>query len=165
MAAVVSLVDPSAPAINTTNILPTGSQRRGPARAMLQDIARGLARRVPLTKLVMLHADIRPFLAALMVSALHRAGDELVIPDDMKLQLKTKEEFDNFLRTEAGRTYDNYGMIAADLERAYPGTDGRKPSRAQLDREQREHLAKVMERVAYAMHKFAGEDPDFLPPG
>ena len=25
-------------------------------------------------------------------------------------------------------------------------------------------MAKVMERVAYAMHKFAGEDPDFLPP-
>ena len=35
LAAVVSLVDPSAPAINTTNILPTGSQRRGPARTML----------------------------------------------------------------------------------------------------------------------------------
>ena len=86
LATVVSLADPSAPAINTTNILPTGAQRKGPARTMLQDIARGLARRVPLTKLVALDADVRPYLAALMVSALHRAGEELVIPDDMKLK-------------------------------------------------------------------------------
>ena len=83
-----------------------------------------------MTKLVTLDADIRPYLASLMVSALHRAGDELVIPDDMKLQLKTREEFENFLRTEAGRTYDNYGMIAAELEKVHPGTDGRKPTRA-----------------------------------
>lgn len=79
---------------------------------MLFDIARGLARRVPLTKLVALDGDVRPYLASLMVSALHRAGEELVIPEDMKLKRVTREAFELMLKEEAGRTYDNYGMIA-----------------------------------------------------
>jgi hypothetical protein len=48
-------------------------------------------------------------------------------------------------------------MLAADL------AGGKKMSKAELDRQQREHLAYTMERVAYALHKFAGEDPDFFP--
>lgn len=79
------LVDPSAPAINAANLYPTGA-KKGPARMMLNDIARGLARRVPLTKLVQLDGDVRPYLAALMIAALHRAGDELVVPDNMKIR-------------------------------------------------------------------------------
>lgn len=86
LATIVALVDPSAPDINAANVLPTGAQRRGPARTMLQDIAQGLARRVPLTKLVALDSDVRPYLASLLVSAVHRAGEELVVPSDLRLR-------------------------------------------------------------------------------
>ena len=52
---------------------------------MLFNVARVLARRVPLTKLVALDGDVRPYLASLMVSALHQAGDKLTIPKGMHL--------------------------------------------------------------------------------
>ncbi len=85
MASLRSLVDPSAPTVNAAHLLPGGTQRRGPARTFLQDIARGFARRVPLTKLVSLDGDVRPYLASLMVSALHRAGGTLVIPEGLQI--------------------------------------------------------------------------------
>jgi hypothetical protein len=79
VAAVTTLADKSAPQVNFTDTLPRGS-RRGPARTLMFDVARGLARRVPLTKLMELDGDVRPYLASLIVSALHRAGDKLIIP-------------------------------------------------------------------------------------
>lgn len=82
---------------------------------MLFDVARGLARRVPLTKLVELDGDVRPYLASLMVSALHRAGDRLVVPKDMDVQRVTREQFENMLAEDAGRSYNNYGTIAGQL--------------------------------------------------
>ena len=104
LAALVSLVDPSAPRINTANPLPAGAEApvRGPARTMLQDIARGLARRVPLTKLVTINADVRPYLASLLVAAMHQAGDELVIPADLKFRQITADAFEEMLRLQAG---------------------------------------------------------------
>ena len=90
LASLTSLVDSSALAVNTAQLIPTGTKRT-PARTFLQDVARGLARRVPLTKLVALDGDVHPYMAALMVSALHRAGDELIVPDSMKLRKITEE--------------------------------------------------------------------------
>ncbi len=58
---------------------------------MLNDIARGLAHRVPLTKLVQLDGDVRPYLAALMIAALNKAGDELVVPDTLRIRRLTEE--------------------------------------------------------------------------
>ncbi len=52
---------------------------------------------MPLTKLVTLDSDVRPYLASLMVSALHRAGEELVIPDDLKVREVTAEAFAKLL--------------------------------------------------------------------
>jgi len=82
VAALVQLVDPSAPSVNFVDQLPRGEngRRRGPARTLLFDVACGLARRVPLTKLVALDGDVRPYLASLMVAALARAKDKLVVP-------------------------------------------------------------------------------------
>jgi hypothetical protein len=85
---------------------------------MLNDIARGLARRVPLTKLVELDGDVRPYLAALMIAALHKAGDALVVPDQMTIRKVTEQEFENLLVSEAGKAYDNYGIIGRDLVQA-----------------------------------------------
>ena len=111
LATLQALVDPSTPTVNAAKVTPTGA-RRAPARLMLNDIARGLARRVPLTKLVQLDGDVRPYLASLMIAALHKAGDTLVIPDKMTIKRLTEEEFENLLKEEAGKTYDNYGTIA-----------------------------------------------------
>ena len=91
----IRLVDPSAPTINVVDPLPRGEhgRRRGPARTLLYDVARGMARRVPLTKLVELDADVRPYLASLMVAALDRAGDQLVIPAEMNWKTVTRDQF------------------------------------------------------------------------
>ena len=92
VATVAKLADPSAPSVNTAfaEVVPRGG-RRGPTRTLLYDVAKGLARRVLLTKLVALDGDVRPYLAALMVAALHRAKDKLVVPDDMEIQKVTRE--------------------------------------------------------------------------
>ena len=78
----MSLVDESAPTINLLeDALPRGDRgRRGPSRTLLFDVARGLARRVPLTKLVKLDGDVQLYLAVLMVAALYRAGETLIVP-------------------------------------------------------------------------------------
>ena len=90
LAALTSLVDPSAPFVNnafTPDVIPQGESghRRGPSRTLLFDVARGLACQVPLTKLVELDGDMRPYLAMLMVAALMRAHETLTIPDTLKL--------------------------------------------------------------------------------
>ena len=66
-----------------------------------------------MTKLVSMDHDLRPYLAALMVAALHRAKDKLVIPDDLELVKVTREQFDHMLQTEAGKTYDADGAWSA----------------------------------------------------
>ena len=91
LAALTSLVDPSAPSVNnafTPDVIPSGEsgRRRGPSRTLLFDVTRGLVRRVPLTKLVELDGDVRPYLAALMVAALVRAHETLTIPEVLKLR-------------------------------------------------------------------------------
>ena len=120
LAALTSLVDPSAPSVNsafTADVLPRGEsgRRRGPSRTLLFDVARGLARRVPLTKLVELDGDVRPYLAALMVAALMRAHETLVVPDTLQLRRVSLEAFENMLQAEAGKAYDNYGTISRSL--------------------------------------------------
>ena len=90
LAALTSLVDPSAPSVNnafTPDVIPRGEsgRRQGPSRTLLFDVARGLAHQVPLTKLVELDGDVRPYLAVLMVAALMRAHKTLTIPDTLKL--------------------------------------------------------------------------------
>ena len=120
LAALTSLVDPSAPSVNsafTADVLPRGEsgRRRGPSRTLLFDVARGLARRVPLTKLVELDGDVRPYLAALMVAALVRAHETLVVPDTLQLRRVSLEAFENMLQAEAGKAYDNYGTISRSL--------------------------------------------------
>lgn len=45
---------------------------------------------MPLTKLVQLDGDVRPYLAALMIAALHKAGETLVIPDKMAIKRMTE---------------------------------------------------------------------------
>ena len=55
------------------------------------------------------------------------------------------------LRFQAGQTYDNYGLIPADL------AGGKKASKAELDRQQRDLLQQTMDRVAQALLCLSGK--------
>ena len=89
-----------------------GGKRRGLSRTLLFDVARGLARRVPLTKLVELDGDLHPYLAALMVATLAWAGKTLVVPEGTCISTMAREAFDNMLLKEARCNYDNYGLVS-----------------------------------------------------
>ena len=102
IAALTALVDPSTPPVDSAfvaDVLPRGEtgRRRGPSWTLLFDVARGMARRVPLTKLVELDGDVRPYLAALMVAALARAHETLIIPDTLQCKRISLEAFENML--------------------------------------------------------------------
>ena len=91
LTALTSLVDPSAPSVNnvfTPDVIPRGESgcRRGPSRTLLFDVARGLVRQAPLTKLVELDGNVQPYLATLMVTALVQVHETLTIPDTLKLR-------------------------------------------------------------------------------
>ena len=89
-----------------------GGKRRGPSRTLLFDVACGLAHRIPLTKLVELDGEVRLYLAALMVAALARSGETLVVPEGTRISTMTREAFNNMLLKEAGHNYDNYGLVS-----------------------------------------------------
>ena len=116
LAALTKLADPSAPAINLVGDPhprgENGVRRRGPARTLLYDVARGMARRVPLTKLVELDADVRPYLASLMVAAMDKAGDELLIPHDMVFRPIARAQWEAMLAAKAGEAYHQYGALS-----------------------------------------------------
>ena len=41
--------------------------------------------------MVQLDGDVHPYLASLMIAALNKAGDELVIPDTLRIKRLTEE--------------------------------------------------------------------------
>lgn len=49
----------------------------------MYDVARGFTRRVPLGRLVEVEPDIRPYLGSLLIWAIAKAGDKLVIPEGL----------------------------------------------------------------------------------
>jgi len=90
-----------------------------------------------------------------MIAALNKAGEELVIPDTLKIRMITEEAFDNLLKADAGKTYDNYGTIAKDLI----GTkvEDKPLTAAETDRLQRERLNDMLGEVARVLEKINGE--------
>ena len=50
--------------------------------------------------------------AALMVAALARVGETLVVPEGTRITTMTREAFDNMLLKEASHNYDNYGLVS-----------------------------------------------------
>lgn len=74
--------------VNSLQLVPRSGLKR-PVNESMLDVARGLSRRVPLTRLLEMDRTVRPYLAALMVAALEAAGDKLVVPDTLELQKMT----------------------------------------------------------------------------
>ena len=109
------LVDKSTPTVAALfDAIPIGEggKRRGPSRTLLFDVTHGLARRIPLTKLVELDGDFHPYLTALMVAALAWVGETLVVPEGTRISTMTREAFNNMLLKEARRNYNNYGLVS-----------------------------------------------------
>ena len=89
--------------------------RRKPARTLLFNMARTLAKKMPLMKLVELDQDVRPYLAALMVAAMAKAGQVLHVPRRLSVREVPDQEFDELLRTMAGQQYHSYSMVGCEL--------------------------------------------------
>ena len=84
------------PAIAAVELLPRKGVRRDYPAQNLFDVARGFSRRVPMARLLEIEPDIRPYLASLVVRAVHRAGDALTVPMNLRVDRLTEEEFDSY---------------------------------------------------------------------
>ena len=82
MAALTQLVKPEIPHVSISSLYHDKNVKQA-SHTMLMDIARGFARRVPMTKLIHMDSDIKPYLAALMIAALNYHGEILWIPDSL----------------------------------------------------------------------------------
>ena len=92
LAALIKLSDPSAPSVNMTR-LQQDVNSNGALRSMMWDVARGFACRVPMTKLVHLDANIRLYLAALMITTLKHHMETLKIPDSINYEIVPDAEW------------------------------------------------------------------------
>lgn len=153
LAALRSIADPKAPRVNVAAALPRG---RGPSRTIMFDVARGLARRVPLTKLIHMDSDVRPFLASLLVSAVHKAKQPLFIPEGLKLREMAQKEFDNMIAEMAGETYDNYGVIGEQLMKADPGAES-------VEQAQQRRMQGQLDRMQHLLEQLTGSETVDVP--
>ena len=70
IAALTQLIKPDTPPVSIFSSYRDENAKQA-FHTMLMDIGRGFARRVPVTKLIHMDLDIRPYLAALMIAALN----------------------------------------------------------------------------------------------
>ena len=89
-----------------------GRRQRGRGDTLLFNVDCGLAQRVPLTKLVELDGNVRPYLTTLRVATLARVGETLVVPEGTCITTMTREAFNNMLLKEASHNYDNCGLVS-----------------------------------------------------
>ena len=75
-------------------------------------MARGLAGRVLLTKLVELDGEICLYLTALMVAILAQAGETWVVSKGTWITTMIRESFDNMLLKETSHNYNNYRLVS-----------------------------------------------------
>ena len=62
--------------------------------------------------LIELEPDIRPYLAAMIVRAVHRAGDALIVPRNLRISTMADDEFDQYQLSLAAKTYNMYGALS-----------------------------------------------------
>ena len=65
-----------------------------------------------MSRLIEIEPDIRPYLAAMIVRAVQRAGDALVIPNSLRIQTLADDEFTQYQLSLAAKTYDMYGALS-----------------------------------------------------
>ena len=62
--------------------------------------------------MVEVDGDVCPYLTVLMVATLAQADKTLVVPEGTHITMMTRKAFNNMLLKEAGRNYDNYGLVS-----------------------------------------------------
>ena len=67
--------------------------------------------------------DIRPFIAALIVSTVYKAGEPLYVPIGMDVREMSSVAFENMIHKQAGVQYDQYGTIGKQLLGREPAND------------------------------------------
>ena len=90
-----------------------GVRQRVPGKTLLFDAAYRLACRVQLTKLLDLDGNICLQLITLMVAALAKVGEALIVPEGIKITLMRWEALDNMLLKKTSRNYGTYGLISS----------------------------------------------------
>lgn len=65
-----------------------------------------------MARLVEIEPDIRPYLASMIVRAIHRAGDALVVPSNLRITTLAEDEFDQYQLGLAAKSYDMYGALS-----------------------------------------------------
>lgn len=68
--------------------------------------------KVPLTKLVFMDSDQRPYLDELLIAVLYKALDAICVPERGNVIKLVKIYFESFLVNEIAKIYDNYSMLA-----------------------------------------------------
>ena len=86
---------------------------RRPSNAILSlyDVARTFSRRIPLSRLVQIEPDIRPYLASVLVAAMQEAKDTLTVPADVKLRVVSPDQFQAHLLELATKKYKTYSIL------------------------------------------------------
>lgn len=71
-----------------------------------------MAHKVPLTNLVLMDSNLYPYLVALLVVAIYKAGVMIRVPKKGNAITLKKKKFENFLVNRGSKIYDNYGILA-----------------------------------------------------
>jgi hypothetical protein len=93
-----------------TELIPRRA-RRDSTPATLFDVVKSLRRAVPISRLLELEDELRPYMAAIIVDAINQGGDALVIPEGTKLKELSAEEFENYKLGLAGASYEPYHLL------------------------------------------------------
>lgn len=99
-----------------TELVPRQAQRRRDNQPLtLFDVARAYTRRVPMSKSLALEPDVRLYLACVLIDAMSRAGEALVVPTSLKLKQVGEAEWERHRVETAGQQYEALGLIGTHL--------------------------------------------------
>lgn len=87
------------------------ARRPGDYTQNLFDVARAFNKRVPMSRLVEIEPDLRPYLASIIIAALQKARETITVPADMPVNRVSQDDFDAHLMRLATRQYPTYGIL------------------------------------------------------
>jgi hypothetical protein len=87
--------DPALSAL-ATELVPRQARRRDTLPLTLFDVARSYTRRVPMAKSLVDEKDVRLYLACVLVDAVHQAGEALVVPQGMAIDIKSMADWGTY---------------------------------------------------------------------
>ena len=90
IAALTQLVKPNTPPVSISSLYCDENGKQA-SHTMLMDIVRGFTRTVPMTRIVHMDWDIRPYLAALMIATFNYHGETLQIPALLNVHVMPKD--------------------------------------------------------------------------